>query len=545
MFDRECSCKARNELGFSTVFGYCTHNPGIPTDYDDLVNAFDDINFETEHHLAKRMNEEMENSYQDTFDASRETLLVHPSTAFQYSNKQDLIHVAALKEKIKYLEDIIDQIKTEQLDNYKEECKRHENEKKEIEDYLKGIITQDAEKDVFYRFHEMLHNERGFMVHSYTPEKFIAQITDRAKGQRDTKLQQQRDGHTSTETQLTPLEEKLMAFLGMTSDIENELRKFEYDLTLRYPKTSEYTPKMLHDTIKAAKMNKKKEKMLCSMIPTKDEKKKKGKLAKENASKETLYSLEEAKVRIKIGLIHYFAKKDGEFDFLLCLPDYKVIMNLEVKFQLDEKKENQAQFDHLVNHSARQNNDHDEYFSKVHASIFGPGWQMIKISIVLPGTSVNKESLCLNCRKFLITEDILKSQETFLQWWKGLGLVKVLNSSTKSLNDPNYLEYLTFLRRIVGPTHVRELGPSPWKKIMGATYNKPICMGFTEGPPSPTSSTTDNSSQERKFRDFKRRPMDADHMEYLYLTKEQSSILGDGTITKAILISDFGGGKII
>ena len=39
-----------------------------------------------------------------------------------------------------------------------------------------------------------------------------------------------------------------------------------------------------------------------------------------------------------------------------------------------------------------------------------------------------------------------------------------------------------------------------------------------------------------------RRKMDADHV--LYLSDEQSAMLADKQITKAILISDFGGGKI-
>ena len=39
--------------------------------------------------------------------------------------------------------------------------------------------------------------------------------------------------------------------------------------------------------------------------------------------------IEDAKMMIKIGLIHYYAKKDGEYDMLLCLADYQVLMLLK------------------------------------------------------------------------------------------------------------------------------------------------------------------------------------------------------------------------
>ena len=243
-------------------------------------------------------------------------------------------------------------------------------------------------------------------------------------------------------------------------------------------------------------------------------------------------------------------------------------MNIEVKFQSDKLKDRQDQFNHLVNHSAQQGNDHDEYLSNVHASIFGPGWRMIKVSAVIPGTSVDLSSLCPICRKCLITDDILKSKDSFQKWWNRLGLTKINKNEPTSLMDPHYQEYLAFFKRIVGFMHVRKdisgsyqweviknIGLSPWKKIMGETYKSPISTGlidFTELDPSssgkgkrskctklPSSGASETGKQ--RFRDYKTRAMDVD--KYLYLTAEQRNILSDKSIQKAILMSDFGGGK--
>ena len=249
---------------------------------------------------------------------------------------------------------------------------------------------------------------------------------------------------------------------------------------------------------------------------------------------ERTYTMKDAKSIMKAALVHYHAKQDGEFDMLFCLVDYKLVMNVEIKYQLDQNKEKQSQFVQLVEHSARQTNSHDQYFSNLHASIFGPGWRMLKVSIVLPGTSGDLNSICPHCRRFVITEDILKNPDAFKAWWKNLGLVKT--TAGNSQLDSHYQEYLTCLRRIVGSMHVRKIGLSPWRKIMGASYNEPISTGFTE------RKSKSNEAEKKRFRDFKNKEMDSDHA--LFLTDEQASMLADKLLTKAILISDFGGGKI-
>ena len=125
---------------------------------------------------------------------------------------------------------------------------------------------------------------------------------------------------------------------------------------------------------------------------------------------------------------------------------------------------------------------------------------MLKVSVVLPGTGVDLNALCPHCRRFVITKEVLKNADTFRAWWKGFGLKKSVNSSEDSHLDSNYQEYLAFLTRIVGSMHVRTIGLSPWKKIMGATYNQPISTGFTEREPDNYNSGARKNKNRQVYR---------------------------------------------
>ena len=55
------------------------------------------------------------------------------------------------------------------------------------------------------------------------------------------------------------------------------------------------------------------------------------------------------------------------------------------------------------------------------------------------------------------------------------------------------------------------------------------------------NESNENTNGLKRFRDYKTRVMDSEHV--LFLTKEQASMLSERNLTKAILMADFGGGK--
>ena len=49
-------------------------------------------------------------------------------------------------------------------------------------------------------------------------------------------------------------------------------------------------------------------------------------------------------------------------DFVLVLAEYKVLMNIEVKYELDGNKDKLQQTRHLLLEASKQVNEHDVYY---------------------------------------------------------------------------------------------------------------------------------------------------------------------------------------
>ena len=282
------------------------------------------------------------------------------------------------------------------------------------------------------------------------------------------------------------------------------------------------------------------------------------------------YDRNQAWALIAIGLLHYYANKSGEMDLLLCLPEYQAILNVEIKYQLDDKKDRVDQAVGLLAASTKQVNAHDDYLTRVHGQTFSKGWKFHKISAVLPGNALDASAVCNDFP--VITSETLKSKDLFFRWFQTLGLKKTYKHQQGKPSHPIYQEYSFFFQRVVGSMHLVEYSQSSWNKVMGPIFKSCINpIGDTQSHPvfptqdvfktkdgklitrkhddNPKKSPNKNPKSKNKkvittdrHWDMENRPLDAEMT--IFLTGQQRSVLLNNSkrCLKTLLFGDFGSG---
>ena len=288
--DQYCGCNnPKHRLGVSAGFHASTHNGSIQTDPRDLLNQFDNQNFPEEHAQIQSMYNDTTNQYPDLCDGTRENLLVLPDEVFHYNKDNTTIHIEAAMERIKELEI---KIKNDELldENTLTTAEKDKNKMDKFEkDYItnskNGLITQQAEKLVQELVLELFHNQVGTFIHSYKPETYLKNITDRAKAQRKSMQKM---------NQFTKLEEKLMDVMGIRTLVKKESNDVMSEITKQQPGVQQFTGESLHTLIKQQKLNKQKHAMAVS-----------------NLLKRETYTTSEACMFIAAGFIHFYSSKSG------------------------------------------------------------------------------------------------------------------------------------------------------------------------------------------------------------------------------------------
>ena len=503
-------------------------------------------------------------NFSDVLSGNQQFLLMLPDNVFHYGKGRDKvnIHLQLLLQRIKEIEE---RIKFEKDNNpdpipfiETEEGQLKILERDHMRNLANNLLTEQAEMNVYHRFQELLHDEIGFLIHGYLPETYLSGITKRAKQQRKSlaSLTEKRLRTVEQYSTLTLLEEKLQDVLGLTSKIGGEADAIFSNIRNKYPGETIYSAKLLQEGIKdpVNKANKLKKSVLCDTI-----------LQNLDYDQRQTYRL------IVIGLLHYYTNQSGEMDLLICLPEYQAILNAEIKYQLDSRKDPVDQAVDLLAASSKQVNAHDDYLTRVHGQTFSKGWKFLKISAVLPGSALD-ECVLYN-KNPVITTKTLKSKESFsLFLFETLGLKKTYMHQQGNSSHPIYQEYSAFFQRIVGSMHLIEYSQSAWHKVMGSNSNSFInAPGDTESQPvSPTHDIVrtkdkktkqdilvkrkhDGSSKssgshtkivtDNRHWDMENRPLDAEMT--IYLTGQQRSILLNNSkrCLKTLLFGDFGSGK--
>ena len=534
--------------------------------YYDLNKVFDATKFPEEHHLVQQMEAGTHKNFPRVMNGNQRSLLMLPDNVFHYGKERDQINIH-LQLIFKRINEIDEKIKFEKendpnMTTPKEIEERQLNilERDHMRSLANSLLTEQAEMDVYHRFEELLHNEIGFFIHGYIPETYLNSITTRAKKQKKnlTALTRKLERSVEEYSKFTPLEEKLQDILGLTSIIGGEADAiFSYNRN-KYPGISTYTAKSFQDGINdpVNKVDRLKKSIICDII-----------------IEDFVYDQKQAWTLIAIGLLHYYVNKSGEMDLLICLPEYQAILNVEIKYQLDDKKDPVDQAIGLLAASTKQVNAHDDYLTRVHGQTFSKGWKFHKISAVLPGTALDASAVCDDFP--VITSETLKSKDLFFRWFKALGLTKTYKHQHGNPSHPIYKENYYFFQRVVGSMHLVEYSQSSWHKVMGPNF-KPFFnpTGNTESHPVPltqdvfktkdgkliTKKHDDNpkksanknlKSKNQKIIatdrhwDMENRPLDAEMT--IFLTGQQRSVLLNNTklCLKTLLFGDFGSGILI
>ena len=109
-----------------------------------------------------------QNNFPDVTDGDQQSLVMIPDNAFHYGKGKDqvVIHIKLILDRIKELEDQIEVEKQKNMNSStsaeKEEMVLNELEKEHMKNLADGLLTEQAEGDIHYRFHELLHDEIGF-----------------------------------------------------------------------------------------------------------------------------------------------------------------------------------------------------------------------------------------------------------------------------------------------------------------------------------------------------------------------------------------------
>ena len=523
--DSQCDrVKCNRRLGSSEVFKQAilknaskkqsaqpatTHSFAV---FEDLLNHFHQLDanntniFETEYGIVETMKNSLSSQYPEVLNGQKHKLTRIPER-FKY-NKDMSISIQGLEDRI-----------TEERSK-QGHSQYDEKEIKKMENVVKNIKGDVAENVVYSALERLWNGKRGVLLHSFKPEHLLSQLTQRAKAQRT----------NSKSLQFTKLEEKLASILNI--DTTHEAKQIMNQVQQGNPNVTSLGEKVLISALENQGLEKKKLGVIISTLQ---------RISK--TLKKTDYTIVEAEQAVAIGLLHHFLKPDGEMDYLGVLADDKLLVNLEVKFQLSDRKEGAAK---LLSNAADQTNHTEEYLARVFAPLFSNGWRLIKVAIIIPG-NFEDGSYCESCARFILTS---KSLDDIESWWRQTLLEMTAPITGRWLN---YMEFLKFFELVVSSISTTS-HLSAWTRIVGRKTKLPIAAGYTPvqgsfGTPTkgakPQPSTALQGSSNSKVTLDDAMLMFHDAVKLLFFSGHQLSLLSASHFVNVIIWGDYGTGRFI
>ena len=477
--------------------------------FNDLLNHFHQLDssltniFETEHAIVESMKNSVSSQYQDVLNGQQDKLIIIPPR-FHYNTD---ISIQGLEDRIKAERDKQGQ---SQYD---------EGEIKKMENVVQKVKGDAAENVVYSALEKLWYRERGLLLHSFKPEHLLSQLTQRAKAQRT----------NSRSLNFTKLEEKLAEILNI--DTRDEAKEIIKSVKQGNPNVTKLGEKPLIRALEKQDIEKQKRGVLISTLQ---------RISK--SMNNTNYSFVEAEKAVSIGLLHHFLKSDtGEMDYLGILADHKLLFNIEVKYQISDKKKKAT---NLLSKASNQTKHREEYLARVFAPLFSIGWRLIKIAIVIPGT-LDDDSNCQHCKKYTINS---KSLDDIESWWRQT-LLEMKAPMTSSWSD--YMEYLRFFELAVSSISTAS-HLSAWTRIVGIKNNLPLSAGYTPVQGTffkliraklSSKSMQGSSSSKLTLEDAMLKFHDAEKL--LFFSGQQLSLLSASHFLSVILWGDYGTGKFL
>ena len=450
----------------------------------------------------------MHDKYPDILDGSKKTMSLFPEK-FDYDSRVKL-HNPVLVELL-------------------EEMKRTQKDFKDIENFIRLIKPQAAEELVFSGLSKFFYNQRGMFLHSLKLDQYLKIFVDLSMQGRKSK---------PADRPLTAFEERMKEAFRISEESLNKPGD-EVIGALQKSQASEVdapSSTIVPDPTKTFLGSD----IIKALIDTKQ----KG-FGQRKFNDDDRYTEEQIRSILRVSKFEMDIKFPGENDFLTVLADLKLFVCLEVKCQVDTKgkeakvsQNSQLQslpnLDGNLQSAAKQLKKVAYQFAKLHAPILSRGWKFLKVAGVFPHV-INTQKLCGHCRKWIITEDIIKTPGGLQKWWEKTGILEQLGKIDEKMKREGYEEYLILFNRYINLSRIglqKVTLPSTWEHIQGS--NAPyISAGYTSAPAG--SSSNDLLG----FKNAKTRPTDA--FKVLCFEPDQQEILTT-VIPRIVFLCDFGSG---
>ena len=258
-------------------------------------------------------------------------------------------------------------------------------------------------------------------------------------------------------------------------------------------------------------------------------KKTKGKFRKED-----LYSEEEIKGQLMMSIYEDVVKPPGEWDFLLFLEDYKTVINVEVKKQIDLDGRKTRNLNKSLHSASDQTTDHAMYASRVFAPFLSDQWSFLKLAAILPG-KLNDDAICSSCKRFVIVGNTNQEIEQNFRNIKTLLETHLTADPQEVHEDFINLFYATVGLSSLSMSH-SDVGRA-WRQIQG-----PLCDNVLLSAGWTKCDGDELLAEDLKFKDVLNQPHNLNKL--LYFSASQLMPLTNG-LPFVVLIGDFGSGKNI
>ena len=222
-------------------------------------------------------------------------------------------------------------------------------------------------------------------------------------------------------------------------------------------------------------------------------------------------------------------KPSGEMDFWMAIANLKIMLNIEVKRQMDPSRQAKRNLNKSLHSASEQTSKHSDYMAQVYGPMLSEGWEFLKIAAILPG-ELDYDKICPHCQQFILTER--KSIEEQLNNILALVLEQTDIDIVESSDD-----FSNLFQAIVGFSSISTqqfVVGNAWQQIQGKTSTL-FASGWTK-------SDGEMTREEIRFENILNLPHNI--YRFIYFNPNQVMLL-ENDIPLVIFANDFGAGMYI
>ena len=410
----------------------------------------------------------------------------------------------------------------ERLAKLKEKCQKTAEDREEmdyIESFLRMIRPKTAERDVFYSLLHLVSQMKGILIHSFDPSQYLKVFRKRARvEQKSIKIQ----NRTGKPFRLTDLQNGVLKALNITVDIPQMVSEVLSNLNAITGTINDGTFKgqSIHEAINNV------DRMSSNSKEQAKSKFKNG---------DTDYTRHQIEANVSHAIYSAETSFQGEMDFLVILPQYRTLINVEVKKQMTTGK---ATPNGQLKTASKQAMRNARYVGRVHGDALDKEWNFLKLAAILPG-ELDYEHICDHCRKFIITD--VRDERKLSKWLRKNILPQEFQTRDWE-EEKSYQQFANLAKRLISYSSVvTEVVDPSWQQIQGRDMGGQELVHRTGMSGGHTKARQPRGVNNDRFsEDFKNRPMDAEKC--IFFNPDQARLL-TAEIFRVIFCSDYSTGK--